>query len=85
LKYSAHHIGSALIGLTVRIFRQDMEIITTRLEKHRKDVQVYVDHAERMANKESRSRLEAKILSDEKRASEITFCKDDAGFNSRQF
>jgi hypothetical protein len=85
LKYSAHHIGSALIGLTVRIFRQDMEIITTHLEKHRKDVQVHVDHAERMANKESRSRLEAKILSDEKRASEITFCKDDVGFNSRQF
>jgi hypothetical protein len=59
-----------------------MEEITAHLEKHRNTVQVHVDHAERMANREerekssqSRRRLEAKILTDEKRASEITFCK----------
>ncbi|KAJ6471140.1 hypothetical protein C8R47DRAFT_1054600, partial [Mycena vitilis] len=66
--------------ISLKVFQQDMEKVTTRLEKHRKNVQVHVEHAERMANKEeqqqssqSRRRLEAAILTDEKRASEITF------------
>ncbi|KAF7342989.1 Ankyrin [Mycena venus] len=70
----------SLFGISAKVFRQDMEVFTAHLEKHRKNVQVHVDHAERMANKEEREkstqarrRLEAKILSDEKRASEIMF------------
>ncbi|KAJ7748426.1 hypothetical protein B0H16DRAFT_907168 [Mycena metata] len=76
---SQGHPRSSLC-ISLKAFRQDMEKIIMHLEKHRKIVEVHVEHAERMANKEereesvqSRRRLEAKILSDEKRASELTF------------
>ncbi|KAJ6511853.1 hypothetical protein DFH09DRAFT_999321, partial [Mycena vulgaris] len=67
-------------GISLKVFRQNMVNITEHLEKHRKNVQVQVQHAERLANKEereqaaqARKRLEARLLNDEKRASEITF------------
>ncbi|KAK7042771.1 ankyrin [Favolaschia claudopus] len=70
----------SLLSITVKVLSQDMQKVTTHLEKHRKNLQVHVDHAERMANREEREksavhrrRLEAKILSDEKRAEEIAF------------
>ncbi|KAJ7143685.1 hypothetical protein C8R44DRAFT_138657 [Mycena epipterygia] len=70
----------SLFGISLKLFRQNMEGITEHLEKHRKSVQVHVQHAERLVSKDERAKaaqgrkhLEAKILSDERRASEITF------------
>ncbi|KAK7063334.1 ankyrin [Favolaschia claudopus] len=46
----------SLFSITVKVLSQDMQKVTTHLEKHRKNLQVHVDHAERMANREERDK-----------------------------
>ncbi|KAJ6619665.1 hypothetical protein B0H10DRAFT_1912544, partial [Mycena sp. CBHHK59/15] len=73
------HIRSSF-SITVRAFHQNMDKIISDLEKHRKVIQVHAQHAERLAIRENQDRtaqiqkdLEAKILSDSQRESEIVF------------
>jgi hypothetical protein len=80
----ASNIPSATAGISSRLFSQQMESVTAHLEKHRKIVEIHVQHAERLANKQerkkatqARNQLEAKIIEDEKRASEVKYCMNN--------
>ncbi|KAJ7253580.1 hypothetical protein C8J57DRAFT_1519310 [Mycena rebaudengoi] len=73
------HLRSSF-SINLQPFRQNLNDITSHLEKHRKIVQSHVEHAERLLSKqdrdkaaETRADLELKYHTDRQREAEITF------------